>query len=266
MVEGQLIGSPVRLAYQSFGQLEGMARYQARLAELVKGTASPGTDVSILRLPSALVEGKGFASAQALELPSILNSIALAIEAGNEAVAIGNGFDPGLWEARELFDVPILGLFETVAFYGLRVGWRLGVLCSGKSGVARVEEMAARYGISSRMARPVALGVSVPRIIEAFQNSAVAGEVLASTQTAVSDLARQGAEVVMVASGALDVFLNTHETSGENDLPILQSVQILVSELESAANLARQGVPYVSRAGRFRKPPEAVLDLVRKRP
>ena len=188
--------------------------------------------------------------------------MAHAVRDGYDALAIGNGFDPGLWEARELFDLPILGLFETVAFYGLRTAWRLGVLCSGNSGVTRVEELAARYGIGSRFTRPFAVGVPVPQVVSAFSDPAVAKTVLDGANQALRELQRRGAEAVVVASGALDVFLETHRSELAPVLPVLPSVQILVRELESAAGLAKLGVPYVSRVGRFAKPPSAVEELL----
>lgn len=62
----------------------------------------------------------------------------------------------------------------------------------------------------------------------------------------------------MVASGALDVFL---DASGRPDVgpPVLPSVTTLVHHLHAAALLARNGVPHVSRAGRFASPPPEIL-------
>ena len=254
---GELTERPLRVAYQSFGRAGGMEAYQGRLEEIVRAAASPPTVVDVLRLPDAIVAGKGFASAQALEVPALVRSLKRAVDMGYEAIAIGNGFDPGLWEARELFDVPVLGLFETVALYALRTGWRFGVLCSGRSGIARVEEMAARYGIAGRMVRPVAIGITVPEVVAAFSSPQAAGRIVESAGALVGDLASRGAEVVVVASGALDVFLARHPVEA-SPLPILPSVTILVKELATAAQLARSGVAFVSRAGRFASPPEAV--------
>lgn len=238
-----------------------MEPYQDALAGLVR-SASTGSDIQLLRLPSAIVEGKGFASAQALEVPAILRSIAGAVSRGCEALAIGNGFDPGLWEARELFNVPILGLFETAALYALRVGWRVGVLCSGRSGVSRIEEIVTRYGIEARFVRPVAAGISVPQIVAAFSDSDLASEVVAAAKRSIAELAIRGAEVVIVASGALDVFLHTRPTELAAELPVVPSVMVLIRELETAAGIARLGIPATSRAGRFAQPPRSVLEAI----
>lgn len=251
---------PARVAYHSFGRISGMEAYQERLEALVQA-ASTGAQVNVIRLQDAVVAGKGFASAQALEVPALLRSIKQAVDNGHEAVGIGNGFDPGLWEARELFDAPILGLFETVALYALRVGWRFGVIASGESGIARIEEMALRYGLASRMVKPVALGVTVPQVVSAFSNAGEAHRIAHLVVTGTRELAARGAEVVVVASGALDVFIAT-QPEVQSPLPILPSVKILVRELEATAFLARLGVPFVSRVGRFRKPPDEISKLL----
>ncbi len=239
-----------------------MELYQAKLTETVRSAASEGTEIDVLRLPEAIVAGKGFASAQALELRAMLRAIAAAVESGYEAVGIGNGFDPGLWEARELFEIPVLGLFETVSMFALRVGWRFGVICSGNSGVSRVEEMAARYGIAGRMVRPVAVGISVPQVVGSFGDPKAAAEIHDSVTSLAGELAARGAEVGVVASGALDVFLST-QPAISTPIPVLPSVKILVKELEAAAHMARLWIPSVSRAGRFAKPPASILEYLR---
>jgi Asp/Glu/hydantoin racemase len=254
---------PLRLAYQSFGQLAGMEAYHDRLERTVRASA-PDATISILRLESTIVAGKGFASAQALDVPLVLRSVAAAVDAGAEAAAIGNGFDPGLWEARELFSVPVLGLFETVALHALRVGWRVGVLTSGNSGATRIEELVARYGIASRFVRPEAVGVSVPEVVAAFGDSERLTRTLAATERAVGALADRGAEVAIVASGALDVLLGSSSLPAFR-VPVIPSVPILVAELAAAAWLARQGVVAVSRSGRFASPPAEIQRDVRDR-
>ena len=259
-----MTGERLSLAYQSFGRMRGMERYQNQLAEIVRSVPIDA-DIQVLRLPDTEITGKGFASAQALDLPVILRSMAAARASGASAIAVGNGFDPGLWEARELLDVPVVGLFEAVAFYALRVGWRLGVVTSGASGVPRIEQLAAQYGIGARMVRPASASVTVPMVVSGFEQPDVARRVLTATEGAIRTLAERGADVVLVASGALDVLL--HEI-GRPDVgpPVLPSVTTLVHHLYGAALLARNGVPYVSRSGRFASPPPEILAAVAGQP
>jgi len=244
------------LAYQSFGRVHGMEGYQHRLERLVH-SVPVDAEVRVLRLPDTEISGKGYASAQALDVPAILASMAGAAESGVDAIAVGNGFDPGLWEARELFDVPVVGLFEAVAFYALRVGWRLGVVTSGASGVPRIEQLATQYGIRDRLVRPATAAVTVPTVVAAFDDADAARRVLTATEAAIRTLVERGADVVLVASGALDVFL-TEFGRPDVGVPVLPAVTTLVHHLYGAALLARDGVPYVSRSGRFASPPPEI--------
>lgn len=252
------------LIYQSFGQEAGMTSYRAAIERLIKEFTGDPAAWRLRSMPKARIEGKGFASAQALETPKLLRSIALAIDEGAKGVAIGNGFDPGLWEARELFGVPVLSWFETLAFHALRIGWRLGVVCSGRSGPPRIVDLAARYGIRDRMADPTALNITVPEIMAAFDDSKQADAIFARATAGVKELERQHVDVAIIASGALDVLFESRAMRAIGDLPLVPGLPVLVRELEAAVALAGFGVPFVSRAGRFRSPPETVRGAVRE--
>lgn len=251
---------PLRVTYQSFGQMTGMEEYQAFMREEVAAAAGPGADVEVRCLDHAVVSGKGLSSSEALELPSLLRSVAGAVAAGAEAVAIANGFDPGLWQARELFDVPVLGLFETVAFYGLRMGARLGVLCSGRNGPARIQELLCRYGIAARFARPRSLGIGVPAVMSAFEDDHAYERIADEIGQALKLLGADGAELTLIASGALGALIRSRRLDETTTMPVLSNVPILVQELVAAAALSRLGVPAVSRLGRFAAAPDVVRD------
>jgi Asp/Glu/hydantoin racemase len=262
MVAWQVSNAPLRLAYQSFGQTGGMETYQDQLESTVRSSVSADVEITVRRLEWTIIAGKGYSSAQAMDVPLVLKSVAAAIDDGAEAVAIGNGFDPGLWEARELFDVPILGLFETVTSHGLRIASRLGVLCTGKSGPARIEELAARYGVWPRLVDPIAVGVDVPTVVRALTDPELRKDVATAVLDAINELRARGAEAVVVASGALGIFVDSVPNFAPS-LPIVSAVQVLVAELEAAGRMARRGVYTTSRVGRFAQPPQAIQELVR---
>lgn len=249
----------MHLLYQSFSQQEGSLPYSEALRRLLDGAASPQTTLTIGHIPAALMSGKGSGVVEALDLPALLKSVARHVAGGVSGIAIGNGFDPGLLEARELFDVPVLGWFETLTAYALRSAWRVGVLCSGASGPARIEAIAAVYGIQKRLVRPRSLGSNLPAILAAFGDAEAAEAIVAASERAAAGLAQDGAEAVIVASGMLDVLLETVGTKSLAGLPLIPGVPVLVKELEAAASLAALGVPFVSRVGRFRSPPREVF-------
>jgi allantoin racemase len=259
----ELQARPLRVTYQSFGQRVGMEQYQAFLRQEAIAAAGPAVEVDLRCLEQAALAGKGYSSAEALELPALLRSIADALAEGSEAVAIANGFDPGLWQARELFDAPVLGLFETVAFHGLRMGARLGVLCSGRSGPMRIQELVSRYGIATRVAPPRAVGINVPTVLSGFADDGAWSRIAQEVDNVIGQLATDGAELVLIASGVLWALIRARELDQAAALPVLANVPILVQELMAAARLSRLGVRAVSRAGRFAMPPPSVLERLR---
>lgn len=252
----------IRILYQSFGQAEGMNAYRTVLNELVQRAAGADTEIVLGGLRTALLEGKGFGAAQALDVPLLLENVGREVAGGIDAVAIGNGFDPGLWEARELFDVPVVGWLETMLTYCMKVGWKVGVLCSGAAGPPRIEELITRYGVASRCLRPVALGKQMGNMLPAFEDPAVLAEVRSAADAACGQLADQGAEVVFVASGLLDTILEWEQPDTLGGIPFVPGIPVLVKEAEAAARIAQAGVPYVSRVGRFRAPPQSVIEAV----
>jgi Asp/Glu/hydantoin racemase len=258
--------SPLKITYQSFGQITGMEHYQAFLRAEVAAAVGPGVDVEVRCLDHAVVGGKGLSSAEALELPNLLRSVAGAIADGAEAVAIANGFDPGLWQSRELFDVPVLGLFETVAFHGLRMGARLGVLCSGRNGPGRIQELLFRYGIATRFAVPRALGIGVPAVVSAFEDDRACARIAEEVDKSLQLLAADGAELVLIASGALGALIRSRQLDKVTIIPVLPNTPILARELVAAAALSRLGVPAVSRVGRFAGAPDVVRESLLSAP
>lgn len=254
---------PLRVTYQSFGKRSGMEQYQAFLQQEAVAAAGPAVKLDVRCLDQAALAGKGYSSAEALELPMLLKSVADAFAGGSEAVAIANGFDPGLWQARELFDAPVLGLFETVAFHGLRMGARLGVLCSGQSGSARIQELVSRYGIAARVALPRALGINVPAVLSGFEDDKACSQIVQEVDKSLALLASDGAEVVLIASGLLWALLRARRLDQSAALPVLANIPILVQELVAAAQLSRLGVPAVSRVGRFAAAPAGVRESLR---
>ena len=251
------------LIYQSFGQENGMTTYRAHLERLIRDHAFQKDEWTLQSMPAARIEGKGFASAQALETPTLLRTIGLGLDKGARGVAIGNGFDPGLWEARELFDVPILGWLETLLSYSLRVGWRVGIICSGNSGPSRISELIRKYGFHDRTANPIALSISVPEIMLAFDSKTIRDQIIDRAKREIEPLQSSQVDVLIVASGALDVLFESAEIRELAGLPFIPGLPVLVRELESAVALADYGVPFISRTGRFKSPPENVRAAVR---
>ena len=132
-------------------------------------------------------------------MPAILRSIAVAVDNGVEAVAIGNGSTSAYGRHENSLTCRSLACSRRSHSMVCASAGVSACSTSGRSGASRIEELAARYGIGSRMVRPVAAEVTVPTVVEAFADESVAAHIR-RRRTPPSGLGHRGADVVMVAS------------------------------------------------------------------
>ena len=71
---------------------------------------------------------------------------------GCDAVLIAVSYDTGLQAARELLPIPVVGMTEAALLSACMLGGRMGVITFGLRVRPLYEELAAGYGLSSRIA------------------------------------------------------------------------------------------------------------------
>jgi len=113
--------------------------------------ARPGTQVSVVSLEwgTASIESQ---RDEALVVPDILTKVVEAEQAGADAVIIDCMADPGLYAARELVSVPVVGPAQASMHLAAVLGHRFSVLTVFDHDIPAVEDQVARYGLSTRLA------------------------------------------------------------------------------------------------------------------
>jgi allantoin racemase len=91
-----------------------------------------------------------------------------------DAVVIGVSYDTGLRGARELLPIPVVGITEAGLLTACMLGGRIGVIAFGRHTLPLYQELAASYGLSTRIA-----GWRVIESTAAFQRGAHAGSSIA---------------------------------------------------------------------------------------
>jgi allantoin racemase len=71
---------------------------------------------------------------------------------GCDAVVIGVSYDTGLRAARELLDVPVVGMTEAGLLTACMLGGSIGVVTFGRRVLPLYKELVASYGLASRIA------------------------------------------------------------------------------------------------------------------
>jgi allantoin racemase len=121
--------------------------------------ARAGTEVSIVGVDWGPASIETYRD-EALAVPDILNKIVAAEEEGVDAVILNCMADPGLFAARELVCIPVVGPAQASMHLAAMLGHRFSVVTIFDQDVPSVEDLVARYGLSKRLAS--VRGINIP--------------------------------------------------------------------------------------------------------
>ena len=121
-----------------------------KVAAAARAAASPGTEiVAVTGTFGARVIGTR--SEHAIAEHSTIALVSRSA-AGCDAVVIAVSYDTGLRGARELLDIPVVGMTEAGLLTACMLGGRIGVVTFGRRVLPLYQELAASYGLSGRIA------------------------------------------------------------------------------------------------------------------
>ncbi len=121
-----------------------------KVALEARASASPGTDIiAVTGTFGARVIGTRSEHAIAEH-----STIAIAARHGEgcDAVVIAVSYDTGLRGARELLEIPVIGMTEAGLLTACMLGGRIGVVTFGRRVLPLYQELVAGYGLTARVA------------------------------------------------------------------------------------------------------------------
>lgn len=162
--------------------------------------------------------------------------------AGHDAVVIAAYGDPGLTAAREMLDIPVVGMAEAAMLSACMLGTRFAVVTFARRLLPWYAEGVAASGLSARFA-----GFFTPD--EGFASVATVADVLRGPLTALChDAAAAGADVAILAGAPIAGL--APQIAGKVPVVTLDPVSAAVLQALSLARLAPQGAA----AGSFARP------------
>lgn len=162
---------------------------------------------------------------------------------GCDAVVIAVSYDVALQAAREMLDMPVVGITEAALLTACMLGGRIGVIVWGRRVLPVYQELVAGYGLASRVAGWRALESSAP-YAAGDQSAADALAVEAATDL----IERDGAEVI-VLTGAVMAGV-PQRLQPRIAVPVLDGVNCAVRQAELLARLK----PAKPRTGSYAAP------------
>jgi len=188
-----------------------------------------------------------------------------AYKEGYDGAMVACSGDPGVYEAREITDIPIVGPMEAALFMACMYGSKYGIVTTADRRWSEFcEDLTVRYGIHGRLAGIE--NISVPSK-EAFTRGFLEIDWMRQEiEEKSKKLIEAGANSIVIGSAGLSTIASAANLSKvtEYDAPIFDCLSVGLKMLELRVDLhKKRDVPTISRAGAHELLPEK--DILRIR-
>ena len=192
-----------------------------------------------------------------------LEKVMWAEKQGYDAVFISCNLDIGLYEARQLVDIPVTATLESAALTAHMMGAGYSLVTVDYQNGKIQESMLSTYGLRDHFVsqRPFDIDAN-----DLYPDRTPTGEVIeAVVSTARACVEEDGAEVVIPGCTLAGSVLTHDVDDAEATIgaPVLDGMLTGFKMAEMLADLKAAGVPTVSRRGWFEKPPEKDMATLR---
>ena len=257
----------MKLWYQSMSRQTEWGAYPRVLREILDRVKDPQTEIEVHGITKIGGVGDQFRYLEYLETGEVLKNVQTAVTQGFDAFLIGNIADPGIREAREIANIPVLGLCESALHVSCMMGASFSLVTINEKFTPRIVENVVRYGLRDRMA--AVNRMKVERILdlgESFDDPVARQRIVDQFNRAARANSEAGAEVVIAAGGVVMALLahaGIHET--EDGTPILNGIINLVKMGEMATRLNKiMGGRFTSKRLQYAPPPPEQIAEFRK--
>jgi allantoin racemase len=253
----------MKLWYQSLAREAQTIDYGADLKKVIAMAAEPDTAVHVQGLSEAAGIGAHFRFLEYHDTKEVIYNALEAEKQGYDAFLIGNITDAGLREARELVNIPVLGLSETSLHVASIMGASFGLVAIAERWVPRLMENVERYGQRGRLAAIETMQTSPLDLRKAFRDEARRRDVIGRFTDAAGKLVAGGAEVIIPAGGEVGVFVIEAGLFEFEKAPIVSGIFELVKMAELAVKLRTLTGRFTSRRLGYSRPSGDFLERIR---
>ncbi|MBN9598916.1 MAG: hypothetical protein J0G28_04480 [Afipia sp.] len=254
----------MKIWYQSMTRLDTWGEYARVLPTILDKVKDPDTEIELHGITKVGGIGDQFRYLEFMETAEVLENVQIAMERGFDAFLIGNTGEPGLREAREIANIPVLGLLETASLTACMMGSSFSFVTINEKYKPRIIEMVRRHGLQDRLAG--AHRMDLDRILdldEGFENPEARKRILDQFMKAARRNVDDGAEVVIAAGGVVVALLAHWDVYQTDDgTPILNGITNLVKMGEAAVKIQRLTGSFHSKKATYATPtPDQIVEL-----
>jgi len=253
----------MKLWYQSLARQTESTPYGALLKKVISSAADPGTSVHMQGVSEAAGIGVHYRFLEYHDSREVIYNAIKAEQEGYDAFLIGNISDAGIREAREMVNIPVLGLSETSLHMACIMGANFALVTISEKWTPRLLENVHRYGLERRLVGVEALNTSPLDLKKAMIDNEHREYIVAEFTAAAGRLQAKGAEVIIPAGGDIIVFLADAGIYEIERSPIVNGIVELIKMGEMAVKLKAITGRFTSKRLSYAAPSGDFLERVR---
>lgn len=253
----------MRLWYQSLARQTESTPYGAILRKVIDSCADPGTSVHVQGVSETAGIGVHYRFLEYHDTREVIYNAIRAEKEGFDAYLIGNISDAGIREAREMVNIPVLGLSETSFHLASIMGANFALVTISEKWTPRILENVRRYGLEQRLAGVEAMRTSPLELKKAMVDKDYRETIVAQFMAAAERLLANGAEVIIPAGGDVIVFLADAGIYEIGRAPVLNGIVELIKMGETAVKLKRITGRFTSKRLGYATPTGDFLERIR---
>jgi allantoin racemase len=257
----------MRLFYQSFGVSRGSrdGHYGQVLKKILDQTAAPGTEISIYGLSPHRAIAEQYRYLEFLDKADVMDNGLRAEREDYDAFVLGNIFDPGLHELREVLNIPVLGLCESSVHVACLMGASFSLININPKFTRRIVDNITLQGVASRMVSIDQMTVERPGIFDlALRDDGVKAEVVRQFSDCARRSLEKGAEVLVPAGGSLMAVLAEAGVHQVDAAPVLNGLIAVIKVAELAVAMRRLTGQFTSKRLIYAPPSGQLLADIRQ--
>lgn len=228
--------------YQSVTREGSFPTYRATLGRLLEAASGDGVQIDVHGIRRQGGTGDQYRYLAFLETVEILENVHRAQEEGYDAFLIGNLFNPGLREAREIADIPVLALGESTLQAAETMGDGIGFVSINRKFEPRLHDVIKSRRMTDMVAGVASMDVpSMAALEEAGSSGPAVQALMQNFVEAAENTVKAGAEVVVAAGGVVMAIVSDQGCfRTPSGAPVVHGVAALIQQAKAAVALRQQ--------------------------
>lgn len=203
------------------------------LMERAKRYSSQNTEIDFYGCPINTPGRDTYFYSQYLHANQIINNAIIAEKKGYDVFVIGCGLDIGLYEIREIVNIPVASMGESQFIFSCLLGDKVAFMAHNRKVGYNIFQIIKRYGLEKRFLIGY-YNASLSKLALSYQNPQTLIEEWMDSALKIVD---QGAEVILPGCTRMSGILLQNGITKVREAPILDVVGVLIRTAETLVML-----------------------------